>query len=92
MSTAVARLQGEGIPLVMLNRRHGSVVTDYVGMDNEGGIEAAIDLAARYLGEAGTQLRHRIISSPHEALVKQIETSTWFGSQTKLDLEGETAS
>jgi microcompartment protein CcmL/EutN len=55
-------------------------------------IEAAIDLASRYLGEAGSQLRHRIISSPHEALVKQIETSTWFGSQTKLDLEGETAS
>ena len=55
-------------------------------------IEAAVDLAARYLGEAGGQLRHRIISSPHEALVKQIETSTWFGSQTKLDLEGETAS
>jgi len=55
-------------------------------------IEAAIDLAARYLGEAGSPLRYRIISSPHEALVKQIETSTWFGSQTKLDLEGETAS
>jgi LacI family transcriptional regulator len=48
-STAVARLQGEGIPLVMLNRRHGSVVTDYVGMDNEGGIEAAID----HLAELG---------------------------------------
>jgi len=55
-------------------------------------IEAAIDLASRYLGEAGSQLRHRIISSPHEALIKQIETSTWFGSQTKLDLEGEMAS
>jgi microcompartment protein CcmL/EutN len=55
-------------------------------------IEAAIDLAARHLGDPGSQLRSRIISSPHEALVKQIETSTWFGSQTKLDLEGETAS
>jgi microcompartment protein CcmL/EutN len=55
-------------------------------------IEAAIDLATRSLGEAGGQLRHRIISSPHEALIRQIETSTWFGSQTKLDLEGETAS
>lgn len=55
-------------------------------------IEAAIDLATRSLGEAGGQLRHCIISSPHEALIRQIETSTWFGSQTKLDLEGETAS
>ena len=33
-SPAVPRLQAEGVPLVMLNRRHGSVATDYVGMDN----------------------------------------------------------
>jgi len=52
-------------------------------------IEAAIDIATRYLEHAGGQLRHRIISSPHEALIKQIEASTWFGSQTVLDLDGE---
>ena len=53
-------------------------------------IEAAIDIVTRYLGQSGGELRHRIISSPHEGLVRQIETSTWFGSQAVLDLGGET--
>jgi hypothetical protein len=35
------------------------------------------------------ELRHRIISAPHEGLIRQIGTSTWFGSQTVLDLDGE---
>jgi microcompartment protein CcmL/EutN len=52
-------------------------------------IEAAIEIATRYVDQSGGQLRHRIISRPHEALIKQIETSTWFGSQTVLDLDGE---
>jgi DNA-binding LacI/PurR family transcriptional regulator len=41
-SAAVARLQADGVPLVMLNRRHASVETDYVGMDNAGGTAAAV--------------------------------------------------
>jgi microcompartment protein CcmL/EutN len=53
-------------------------------------IEAAIDIVTRYVDQSGGQLRHRIISSPHEALIKQIETSTWFDSQDVLDLDGET--
>ena len=53
-------------------------------------IEAAIDIVTRYLGQSGGELRHRIISAPHEALVRQIEASTWFGSQDVLDLGGET--
>jgi len=52
-------------------------------------IEAAIEIATRYVQQAGVGLRYRIISAPHEGLVKQIETSTWFGSQTVLDLDGE---
>jgi len=52
-------------------------------------IEAAIEIATRSVDQSGGQLRHRIISRPHEALIKQIETSTWFGSQTVLDLDGE---
>ena len=54
-------------------------------------IEAAIDIVTRYVGQSGGQLRHRIISSPHDGLLKQIDTSTWFGSQQVLDLGGETA-
>jgi microcompartment protein CcmL/EutN len=53
-------------------------------------IEAAIDIVTRYVGQSGGELRHRIISAPHEGLVRQIETSTWFGSQEVLDLGGET--
>jgi LacI family transcriptional regulator len=41
-SDEVERLQSQGIPFVMLNRRHQSVRTDYVGMDNEGGVRAAV--------------------------------------------------
>ena len=52
-------------------------------------IEAAIEIATRYVDRSGGQLRHRIISRPHGGLIKQIETSTWFGSQTVLDLDGE---
>ena len=52
-------------------------------------IDAAIDLATRYVDQAGATLRYRIISRPHQALIKQIETSTWFGSQDVLDLGGE---
>jgi microcompartment protein CcmL/EutN len=52
-------------------------------------IEAAIEIATRSVDRSGGQLRHRIISRPHGGLIKQIETSTWFGSQTVLDLDGE---
>jgi microcompartment protein CcmL/EutN len=52
-------------------------------------IEAAIEIVTRYVDQSGGQLRHRIISAPHEALIRQIETSTWFGSQVALDLDGE---
>jgi microcompartment protein CcmL/EutN len=55
-------------------------------------IEAAVELATRFLEEVGVEARYRIIAAPHEALVKQIGTSTWFGSQQVLDLEGEQAS
>ena len=52
-------------------------------------IEAAVDIARLHVGESGGQVRVRIISSPHEGLIKQIEKSTWFGSQDVLDLGGE---
>ncbi len=46
-SEAVPRLQRQDVPLVMLNRRHRTAATDYVGMDNAGGIaEAVAHLAA----------------------------------------------
>lgn len=53
-------------------------------------IEEAVGVASRYLQQAGATVRHRIIAAPHESLVRQVSTSTWFGSQVVLELEGET--
>jgi LacI family transcriptional regulator len=42
-SDDVLRLQSERVPFVMLNRRHVSAKTHYVGMDNEGGVGMAME-------------------------------------------------
>lgn len=91
---AEAALKGTPVDLLEIRLADtglsGKGISIYQGSLHD--IEAAIDIASQFGNQAGAQLRHRIISSPHEALIKQIETSTWFGTQTKLDLEGETAS
>lgn len=68
----------------------GKGVSVYQGDLHE--IEEAVEVAARYLEHAGVTARHRIIAAPHESLLAQIATSTWFGSQTLLEFEGEDAS
>ena len=52
-------------------------------------IQEAVEIAMRFLDGAGVQSRQRIIASPHPSLVAQITTSTWFGAQTLLELQGE---
>ncbi len=52
-------------------------------------IQEAVEVAIRFLDEAGVPSRQRIIPSPHPSLVAQITTSTWFGAQTLLELQGE---
>jgi microcompartment protein CcmL/EutN len=52
-------------------------------------IEAAVDIVTAYLREAGGEVRHTIISSPHEALARQIGSGTSFGSAALLELDGE---
>jgi LacI family transcriptional regulator len=42
-SDDVLQLQAQGVPFVMLNRRHVSARTHYVGMDNEGGVGTAVE-------------------------------------------------
>jgi LacI family transcriptional regulator len=42
-SDDVPALQAQRVPFVMLNRRHVSARTSYVGMDNEGGVGMAIE-------------------------------------------------
>jgi microcompartment protein CcmL/EutN len=88
---AEAALKGTPVDLIEIRLADaglsGKGVSVYQGDLSD--IEAAVDIATRHAGQAGATLRHRIIAAPHDALVKQIETSTWFGSQTVLGLDGE---
>ena len=52
-------------------------------------IEAAVEIAVAYLRQQGGEVRHTIISSPHEALARQIGGGTSFGSAALLELDGE---
>jgi microcompartment protein CcmL/EutN len=88
---AEAALKGTPVELIEIRLADaglsGKGVSVYQGDLSD--IEAAVDIAARQAGQAGVTLRHRIIAAPHDALIKQIETSTWFGAQTVLGLDGE---
>jgi len=53
-------------------------------------IEAAVQVVVGYMLRSGGDVRHTIVSSPHEALVRQIGSGTSFGSAALLDLDGET--
>lgn len=53
-------------------------------------IEAAVDIVVGYLRQMGGDVRQRIISSPHDALVRQIGSGTSFASAVLLELDGET--
>jgi len=53
-------------------------------------IEAAVDIASAFLQRAGVAFSHRILTSPHEALGRQISANTRFHEVEALALEGET--
>ena len=52
-------------------------------------IEAAVDLAIASIEGSGRTLSSRIISAPHEGLVRALEGTTTFSSTELLDLDGE---
>jgi microcompartment protein CcmL/EutN len=52
-------------------------------------IEAAVAIVLGYLRQMGGDVHHTIISSPHEALARQIGSGTSFGSAALLELDGE---
>jgi len=52
-------------------------------------IEAAVDIAVGFLQRTGVEVGYRIISAPHDALSRQVDGSTYFGSAALLELEGE---
>ncbi len=53
-------------------------------------VEAAVEIAVGFLERTDVQVGYRIISAPHEGLVRQVEGSTYFGSASLLELDGET--
>jgi microcompartment protein CcmL/EutN len=52
-------------------------------------IEAAVDIAVGFLQSTGVEVGFRIISAPHEALTRHVDDSTYFGSASPLELDGE---
>jgi microcompartment protein CcmL/EutN len=52
-------------------------------------LEAAVEIVVGYLEAAGGEVVYKIISAPHEALGKQVDASTYFGSASLVELEGE---
>jgi microcompartment protein CcmL/EutN len=53
-------------------------------------IEAAVDIAVGFLERTGVEVGYKIISAPHDALSRQVDASTYFGSSPVLELDGET--
>ncbi len=54
-------------------------------------VEAAVEIAAGFLREAGVEAGFRIIPAPHEALADHVGAGTLFGSAALLELDGEGA-
>jgi microcompartment protein CcmL/EutN len=52
-------------------------------------IEAAVDIVLAFMQQTGDGVRRTIISSPHDALVRQLGSGTSFASAALLDLDGE---
>jgi microcompartment protein CcmL/EutN len=52
-------------------------------------VEAAVEIAVGFLERSGVQVGFKIISAPHEALARQVGGSTYFGSASLLELDGE---
>ena len=54
--------------------------------------EAAQEIALAALETRGIPAQHRILTAPHDALLRQIAVSTRFDLAQSLTLDGETAS
>jgi len=91
-----AELALKGTPVRLVELRladpdlWGKGVSVYQGELHD--IEAAVAIAVPRLETSGRIVRHRIISSPHEALIQQLDASTHFGVSELLELEGEGSS
>ena len=88
-----AELALKGTPVDLIEIRladtglSGKGVSLYQGELHD--IEAAIGMVVGFAKAAGAAVRYRIIPSPHEALTRQVEISTLFGSSRILAIDGE---
>ncbi len=86
----------KGVPVELLEFRAGDPRMNGRGLAILQGdltnIEAAQEIALAALETRGIPAQHRILTSPHEALLEQISVSTRFDLAKPLALEGEIAS
>jgi len=89
--SAEAALKGTPVTLVELRLADGGLngkgVAVYQGTQHD--IEAAVALALAEAQRAGGEVRHTIVSSPHEALARQLAQTSRFDAGEVLDLDGE---
>jgi microcompartment protein CcmL/EutN len=90
---AEAALKGTPVELVELRLADtglsGKGVSIYEGDLPD--VEAAVEIVTAYLRDSGGEVRHTIISYPHEALVRQLGSGSTFESAALLELDGEKA-
>ena len=86
----------KGVPVELLEFRAGDPRMDGRGLAILQGdltdVEAAQEIALAALETRGIPAQYRILTSPHDALLKQVSVSTRFDLAQPLALEGETAS
>ena len=86
----------KGVPVALLEFRAGDPRLDGRGLAILQGdlydIEAAQEIALAALETRGIPAQHRILTAPHDALLRQIAVSTRFDLAQTLTLDGETAS
>lgn len=66
---------------------HGKGVSIFSGELHD--IEAAMDLAVSFVQARGAHVVHRILTSPHDSMLDQINHSTTFVDARWLELQGE---
>ncbi len=86
----------KGVPVELIEFRAGGAQLGGRGLALLQGdlydIEAAQEIALASLETRGIPAQHRVLTSPHDALLRQIAGSTRFDRAQPVELEGETAS
>ncbi|RPJ69795.1 MAG: BMC domain-containing protein [Acidobacteria bacterium] len=89
--SAEAALKGTPVTLVELRLADGGLngkgVAVYQGRQHD--VEAAVALALDEARRAGGEIRYTVVSSPHEALGRQLAKTSRFDAGDVLDLDGE---